>query len=588
MSIIYTISSILTFILTILIKKSEEKLEIVKTIVLTLIAFIGYNALVCFILNLTKIPITLISLSIVNFLLSLAFLILILKKKEIQKFEFRNKNLIIVVFYALLSIVMMSFIHGYDGEIRYLTGDPEAHYGMARTFSEMTTLGDINEDYFNWMFLSYTNEGIWCKVFYPYIGTIHMFNIYIVFEILFYALVGICFTFLVDKYCQNKYFNYFVVTVFSLLFILGYPLNAWLTGFHYLVVSLIYIITILYSINIKEIDLKHKIALMGLLNFGIMFSYCLFCPVIYFAEFIYYILKYWKKDRKQLIYLIFFTLFLPGIMGLGFVLTSGVNKGTELMATEGYIYKNIWANFILYLPFSIYGVYQNIKNKKRSIIDITAIVLVIYIFILFILMLVNKCSEYYLFKNYFVLWTIISIMNIKGIIDFSSKGKNEKIISITYICIYILLLIVLVLNVVSFQTKHANDKITNMMEIYTFNNSKIQRMGTVLTKSEYNLFYEYEKIIDNKWKDLKNEDALFISDWLRETWIKCFTGFENDIKKYKENNKEELFNRIEQNVYKYIIVTKGTDADKEYSNHINKDNYDVIFENETGLIYLRK
>lgn len=590
MSIIYIISTILLFVLSIFLEKTKEKLEIVKTLVITVIVQLAYNALTCYILNLVNIPITLISLSIINFIISTVIIWKMKKDNAIQKYKLERRNIIIVVFFILLAIVLLNCILSNSGKIRYLTGDPENHYRAAREFSENTCLSNKaktnNSISPSFMIMGYTNEGIVCKVLKPYMGTIRLYNVYIAFEVILYALSAIMFYFLIEKCCKNKY-NYIIAFIFTIFYVLGYPLNAWISGFHYLLIGMIYIIAIIYAINEINIEFKYKLLIMLLLNFGLMFSYCLFCPSVYLAEFIYYIYKYFKKDKMKLLYLTITTLVIPGIMGLTYVLIAQFNEISNSITLEGYIYKNLWANFIFFVPFVIYNIYDNIKNKRKSLDDIMFIILIIYILVLFISTKLDKCSHYYFFKNYFALWILIIDISIRGMIKFSQNGKNEKILIITIVIVYITIFTLSVSFINTPQRRKSKDSLSNIMEVFTLNNTMIRKMGTVLTKGEYNLFLELEEQLDNKWKEYNSDDIIFITDRLQEMWIKSLVGHSNDILKYEEKNKinTTTIEKIKNNTYEYIVVTKETDAYKKYFEFINTDKLNLIYENEVGMIY---
>jgi len=60
-------------------------------------------------------------------------------------------------------------------------------------------------------------------------------------------------------------------------------------------------------------------------------------------------------------------LVLPTIIGFGyFVLPSLMSTGKTTVghiSTEGYIYRDLYSNFILFAPLAIYYILYNIKNK---------------------------------------------------------------------------------------------------------------------------------------------------------------------------------------------------------------------------------
>lgn len=589
MSIIYIISSLLLLTLTILVKKSEEKLEIIKTLIIVIILKLSYNAIMCYILNLINVPITILSLSITNIIISVIIIAKILKDKQLQKYVLDRKNIIVVVFLILLTLIILFSILGNSSKIRYLTGDVQNHYNAVREFTESTTLSNKfksnNSTSPDFMIMGYTNAGIICKILKPYVGTIALYNVFIVFEAVMYALAGISFYFLVESFCKNKYKN-IITIIFTIIYILGYPLNAWISGFHYLIIGIIYVTSIIYAINEIKINFKYQIILMLLLNFGLIFSYCLFCPFVYLAEFIYYIYKYLKRDKRKLIYLTIFTLILPGILGTSYILIANFKRITGTIALEGYIYKNLWSNFILFIPFAFYNIYVNIKSKKISIENIMLVTLIIYMIILFIGIKTEKCSSYYLYKNYFVVWVLIIEMNIKGMIEFLKKGKAEKIIVGILMVTYITVFILSIMFAITPQKGNRDDRLSNTMEIFTLNNTMIKYMDPILTNQEYNLFLKMEQVINNDWKHYKSDDILFITDTLQNVWIGCFTGHSNDVLKNELKKDESVtIERLNNNIYEYIVVTKNTKAEEKYAKYINVNQFEIIHENEIGIIY---
>lgn len=581
MPIIYTISTILVFLLAIILKKTEEKIEIVKTLSLTLILELAYNCIVCYILNLTNIPITLTTLTVVNIIVSLIIGFKILKDKQIQKYKIKSENVLILIFFILLSIVLLMYtISGNFGKIRYITEDSMNHYIAAREFAENTTLQK------GFMPMGYSNIGIIFKTLMPYVGSIPLSNIYLAFETMIYMLAGFIFLFLLEGYYKGK-FKTTITFIYTIFYILGYPLNAWISGFHYLVIGILYITTILYFIDKVELKEKYGIIILFLLNFGLIFSYCLFCPVVYLAEFIYYVLKYFKNDKRKLFKLILISIVLPGIIGVTYMIIPDKEKIINGIAQEGYIYKNIWSNFVFFIPFALYCIYTNIKNKKVKIDNIMLFILIIYMLVLFIGMQAKLCSSYYFYKTYFFLWTLILELNIKGMLYFLEKNKLNKVIVIIITIGYVATFIFCIYYIYTPQTKNAKD--SNPMEIYTFNHSIINTKKPMFSQKEYKLLLQMEKIIENNWKQINNEYILLIADRMQLKWNYAFTGYKNDIKEdQKETERQEIMKKINSDIYNYIIELKSTKANADYINYINKEKYNIIYEDSAGIIYQKE
>ena len=116
--------------------------------------------------------------------------------------------------------------------------DSREHYKAAREFSENTQLRskiqEVTETRVDHMLVGYTNVGILFKIFEPYIGTVHLYKVYILAELAVFILTGLMFYMLIEKYL-NSIRRKIIAILFCSIYILGYPLNAWITGFHYLI-----------------------------------------------------------------------------------------------------------------------------------------------------------------------------------------------------------------------------------------------------------------------------------------------------------------------------------------------------------------
>ena len=71
MGIIYLITILLLVISFILIKKSDKVLDILSFVGITIVLLLAYNVFICYVINFFGIPITLLSLSIINILFAI-------------------------------------------------------------------------------------------------------------------------------------------------------------------------------------------------------------------------------------------------------------------------------------------------------------------------------------------------------------------------------------------------------------------------------------------------------------------------------------------------------------------------------------
>ena len=121
MSVIYLISVLLLIILDVLIKKKEDKIEILREIAIKIVLFLCYQIFICLIFTAIRIPITLGTLTIVNSII-IVLQIFAIKKKKIQKYYFDKKDVIIISVLILLTIVLARINYGLPFNIKYMMG----------------------------------------------------------------------------------------------------------------------------------------------------------------------------------------------------------------------------------------------------------------------------------------------------------------------------------------------------------------------------------------------------------------------------------------------------------------------------------
>lgn len=579
MPIIYIISIIILFTLIMLLEKSKEKLEIINAVTITLVLTLAYNTFACYILNLINIPITLITLSIINIIISIPIVINIIKNKKIQKYSISKTNFIVVILLIIVTTIIINMNFANLTKIRYISMDSREHYKAGREFSEITNLfkKPVSNITTNSSFMpgAYTNVGIIFKILNPYIGTVELYKAYIIFEGFIYLLIGLVFYILIRKHC-NKINTKIIAIIFGVIYVLGYPLNAWISGFHYLMLGILYVQTILYIVKEKEeLNFDYNLITMLLLNFGLILSYSLFCPFVYLAQFIYYIYKYKKHKNKIKLFLqTLVTLILPGIIGVTYLLLPTIGKVGGYIALEGWLYKNLWSNFILFIPFTIYYIYINIKNKKITFDNIMFELLLAFMGLLFIGTKIGKCSEYYFYKNYYIFWILIIYSSTNGMIELLKEKKMKFIVNV-YTIIYIILFIISIYYNKTYVLWERNDSLNATMEIFTFNKTMIEaKKAEFITREELELLKEIEKIIKDNWQ--RENDILLVTDPNEEMWIQSLTGYKNML----YDNKEYAIQNLQEEKYKYIVTFESKNAYKNIEQYIKKKNMKIVYQNK--------
>lgn len=577
MNIIYLLTIFIMIILHILIYKKEEKENLLKWIAITIVINFCYNIFVCVILSFIKIPSTLITLSILNIIISIMLGIKIYKDKKIQRYEISKIDILALIFMGIIVIVTVIKQYGIPINIKHEITDATVHYFVADEFyhnsellfngnSDVLNLWDV--DFF--MPGAYINTGILFKIFSGVISETYFCQLYFIFDISIWFLSGILMYVFLSK---NKKI---VPLIFSIIYMLGYSLNSLLSGFSYLSLVLDIIIAILI-VNREEINKYYKIILMFLLNFGMFFSYYFFAPVVYLAIFLQIIIEIKKNNEKifskENIIKILYTLILPGIAGVLFFVvfqflkfnTNPVTNSADLISTNGTIYMNFIGNIIIFILLSIYYIIYCIKNKKIKLENIMLILNIIFLMVLYIGMKNEKVSEYYYYKTYYLLWILLISVGYFGLEHIIEKRKLIPYLCISVYCVGILATII---------TKQS----FYIFDIFRENNRMIQSDNIIISSDELELLDYYNTNINN----IQQNTYFSVTTGPRAIWIYVITRNPyNYINLIFGENVTDI-EQFLQNYRKYFILLKN-DYEGDYEN-INLENVKVLFENEAGMI----
>lgn len=591
MEIIYTIISLILFVSVILIKKTDKKQNISFWIPLTVAVFLAFNLFCGLILLVLKLKITLITLSIINLILSAVIIWKICKDKQIQKYYIKIKD---IVFLALLLIVVCTIgykQYGLPFSVKYQTTDPAVHYSVAKEIYDNKSL--------QWncsMPGASLNTAILFDVFDFIVPESDFYCLFIIFDLsILYLISAMFYIGITNK--EKSIMKSIIAFIFTVLFICGYPLNSVLFGFSYLTVGILMMTSIItfapYIID-TEINKTFKYLYMFLLLFGIFFSYYLFAPVTYAAVGL-YILFDMIKNRKTKNILSIFTkenilkviilLIIPAILGISYFILPALFQSNDVDAShigaEGFIYRDLYSNFIFIIPFVLYFCFDKIKNKKNCFLNILFIITAVFTLALFYLGLKGKVSSYYYFKTYFLISILTMMMTVKAL--YKLMDKKEEILAYSFIFVYIA---IIGASLLGFDTKlqqknisfNPNGTLGSYTNLYTFNYSILTGDGKILSNEQI-------KAIKYLKEKEKNKDKIEVyGNILQRMWT-------SDIAKITDTDDMILLQTpVELDIEKWV-----NDEKKQYyicfnvNNQINKafSKYNIIYE-EIGVIILEK
>ncbi len=612
MGVIYSVSIIAILIIFMLIKKSDKKLNGLGILGLGIVLILCYNVFECYILNFLRIKLTLLNLSIVNFVLIILGGIYLFKKKEIQKYYLNTYDLIFVFLIAIIVFFIGAFHYGNSLTIVYESTDPAVHYTAAVDFANSDHLFNLEGDELwgmqNWKLGSFVNSGLIMKIFSNVIDVFYNYKIFIAFGLFTLFLTAYIMYMAFVKISKGKL--QVLAFIVSLLYVLGYPLNSLLFGFEYMSMGILVVTALLYAVQFytsKEINLKQIIVILFLLNFQLFHSYYQFIPYIYSALFIYICFVNYKEDKKifskKNIITLLVTLILPFILGYIYYMAQGIYnldflnssiatevedsiEGQEQLIssfkTPGYVYNNLYSNIIILLPLVIYVIIKEIREKKS--IDFSSIAVIFtlgYIILLVIGNIMDYVSDYYVTKNYFALWILLWYINFKGLYYLYEK---KKLIPYLIVVVYV---VILVISSFNFSIKNVSNRLkdyrfTGFAELYNVNRALTLQAGIDFYDQEMELMkYARDNLDKNKKIELLGTEQQIIWAYklldyyysypeMGEQW------FQKKLT-YKHMNGEIIDNAD------YVICFYRTSFYKEYDKTL-LENKEVVYENSFGKI----
>lgn len=527
------------------------------------------------------------------------------KRRNIQAYYIDKLDVfaVIVIFIITVTVGIINF--GIPFNIKYESGDSSVHFLSSIKFmQEEKLLTDSQDEAYDFSvrkFASYVNSGLLMKCFENKIDIIDNYIIFILFGIFILFLTGcLLYTVLIRFIKSNN--NKILALVFSTICILGYPLNSLLFGFEYLSLGLAIIlgtIEIILLCSKDRMKLSFIIISLFLLNFGLFCSYYMFVPFIYVAEWIYFCIYTHRKTKKIFtknnVLILSLTLLLPFVLGyiyhfLPNIYQVFINIGEKSASSRvniakqtlengfkvgGYIYTNLYSNFILLLPFSLYVIIK--KFKENTLLSLMFIFNVIFIIILYIGNRFEQVSDYYLAKNYFTLWIIMFILNFRG---FMYIYEQYKRLLYTLISIYILISVVYVavwkVNISNENIKDSKESIFNIMDIYGANKEILLNHNVDLYNEEIEFFknaLEKYKLTDN---------YVLIAEPEQLMWIYAMTGFikQNEVTENIPNQ-----NKFNATIYEYIDLMENTDYVIYFKNTLVYDVYSRVIHRNARVIY---
>ena len=254
MGILYLLTLIILGIAFMTFKKSEEKLNFIKWLIIYLVLLFGYNIAIGMILGLLNITSYIWLLSIINLVISFGLGFKTFKNKEFQKYTVRKIDIFcLCVILIIFTVMFFKDLYIYKGDISHMAIDSAIHYRAAKHYSDNLKIFINVEDksFFNFNVMqpgAYINYGIMMNVLHGIFGTSYPM-IYQIAETLVLFLSGLAFYSAFMERIKTKRGVVLSLMLFG-LYMYGYPYNSWFYGFSYLSVGIMMVAILITTVEL--------------------------------------------------------------------------------------------------------------------------------------------------------------------------------------------------------------------------------------------------------------------------------------------------------------------------------------------------
>lgn len=610
LGIFYLLTVICMIAVFVLVKKSDKKVNLVNWCILSLIAYLGLNIMVCMIFGNLNIKTNLIFLGIVNLIISAGLGFKIFKDKTIQSFEIRIKDFIaVIVCVLMICYIAVDQYVPLSKTIANASVDACNHYKAAVEFADNSIiLSKIdNQTGYNLKTMqtgAYINTGILMSVARSAIPSFKDYQTFKIFEIAVLFLNALAFYMLIsEKIKTNK--NFVVGIVFLALYTFAYPYTSLLYGFSYLSTSIAFITGLFYlagAYGKKDVNFWFLLPLIVLMGIGIIFSYCLFVPALFAFICIYIFIKDFEKKEEKSILKIFkkSTLLVTGILLLVTVLAilylviptftdSDQNKLTDAIGFVGGCYKSLYQDLLFYIPFVAIFVYKYIKQKEVNYQSVALALVLLQTIICFVGLVYGIVSAYYYYKIYYIIWILVVQIAVEVMCDLQ-ENKELMIALKTYTVVWVLIILGALTGIeqkLSVKSPYAieSPRLWVLSGIYYDSNITATENINMSCHVNQKRIEIAEKMGEVEDMTLKNMLVGGMNTNCK-AWMYVISGIPsggesiNDLQKAVVETSIEDFMKNKEKKY-FVLYNESEDFEET-------EDYKIVFKNEAGYIFEKK
>lgn len=579
-SIVYLISIPITTMGILMIKKSKKELNLIVYFIISVLLTMCYQVAGADFVDKLGIEPSIYSIGILNYSL-FVLLYYISKKRGIQKYQINISDVAAMITIAIVVFLSGRRQFGKDfSDFAYQSScDCSRHLLFARQFA-------VNHEIVSIPFMA-INTGLVIQSLYAFMEPYYDVLVMPITDAIMLFIAGATMWALIREKLYNKNLI-FVGMIGTIFYLTGYPLNNMVFGTSYLgagmTISLL-IFTLICKYNDKEIG-KYIFSITICLSFwALLRAYPLFFPIILVAVLVYYIIQYVLSDmphlQKYLPYILIYLALLCGIsIYLIFILVPYETNFIQILTMEGYIYKNLYGDFVFFFPFVLYRGYICYKEKNWHFDFIMIIFMICYLITLLYVNYIGRISSYYYYKNNYLLWGVLFyvLFEVLGILS----KRAVQIITVYFFTV----LVIVFWKFSSSDEKIVDTELKNrfLYNIYTWNYEH-QGMETIpvpMDEDDENFYLEIAKITVKEGIQIPCINYTIYGDY--EYYA---LGYQWEDFLFKWMDTKNALDRAAEDNYKYIsiIYRHCKEIPKQVWEELS--GYTKVYENKAGCIYQR-
>jgi len=480
--------------------KSSDRLPGLPWAIAGIVALTCWHALVAGLFSMVSIPVNLWSTGLSDLVIGGVLWWLIRRRHSLQRYAFHLVDWLtttgLVVFAAAFFVLHTG---GGQFKLHYATTDPAARL--------MEAVDVVKTQSVTSMFYHALTNGLLMRMLGPLTTMDYYSKIFVFSDGLFLVLAGLMFYGTIRRYLTSRLLIVLGLAI-TLVYLCAYPLTSTLYGFVYLSMSVVligYLTFIADSYLRDELDHWPAMILLMLGCLGLILCYSMFAPVVFITVALVLVVKQHRRGRLVSVETLLFglTVFLPPVVfGLvysyGGIFGEGMTMGTAI-AAEGACYRDLFSNFLPFLPLALFGVLRVVQAKEVSLPLILLPATAVFACGLFVAGLLGKVSSYYFYKTYHVLWFAVVYLLMVGIARI--RSRETGVLAALYGAVWAVVFALTVTNLdyrlsLDYPLFNPTAKTIMLNDIYNWNKETVRSPAGTLPPDQLELYrYVYENYV---------------------------------------------------------------------------------------------